>query len=77
MQTWPSKVGMPLGLFLPLPNHEVAQKIAETNFLPEEMDGLLDDLVRNAERKKVCPLAMFPVRDLANLPYSRSNQNAD
>jgi sister chromatid cohesion protein PDS5 len=40
-------------------NHEVAQKIAETNFLPEEMDGLLDDLVRNAERKKVCPLAMF------------------
>jgi sister-chromatid-cohesion protein PDS5 len=68
MQTWPSKVGMPLGLFSPLPNHEVAQKIAETNFLPEEMDGLLDDLVRNAERKKVCPLTIFPLRDVANLP---------
>jgi hypothetical protein len=34
------------------------------------MDGLLDDLVKNTERKKVYPLAMLPLRDLANLPVA-------
>jgi sister-chromatid-cohesion protein PDS5 len=51
MQTWPTKVGMPVGLFSGLPSHEVAQEIAEKNYLPEEMDNLLDDLVRNADKK--------------------------
>jgi sister-chromatid-cohesion protein PDS5 len=63
MQTWPSKVGMPVGLFSGLPSHEVAQEIAEKNYLPEEMDSLLDDLVRNADKKiRVCvspPLSRF------------------
>jgi sister-chromatid-cohesion protein PDS5 len=55
MQTWPTKVGMPVGLFSGLPSHEVAQEIAEKNYLPEEMDSLLDDLVRNADKKiRVC-----------------------
>ncbi|RDL34437.1 Uncharacterized protein BP5553_07565 [Venustampulla echinocandica] len=54
MQTWPVKVGLPIGLFAGLPSHEVAQEIAEKVYLPEpvEMDGLLDDLVRNADKKK-------------------------
>jgi sister-chromatid-cohesion protein PDS5 len=51
MQTWPTKIGMPVGLFSGLPSHEVAQEIAEKNYLPEEMDSLLDDLVRNADKK--------------------------
>ncbi|KAE9367312.1 hypothetical protein N431DRAFT_349340 [Stipitochalara longipes BDJ] len=51
MQTWPTKVGMPVGLFSGLPSHEVAQEIAERSYLPEEMDSLLDDLVRNADKK--------------------------
>jgi sister-chromatid-cohesion protein PDS5 len=53
MQAWPAKVGMPKGLFGPLPSHEVAQEIAEKNYLPEEMEELLDDLVRKSESKKV------------------------
>jgi sister-chromatid-cohesion protein PDS5 len=57
MQTWPTKIGMPVGLFSGLPSHEVAQEIAEKNYLPEEMDSLLDDLVRNADKKiRVSPL---------------------
>ncbi|KAE8454103.1 hypothetical protein EG329_005026 [Mollisiaceae sp. DMI_Dod_QoI] len=52
MQTWPAKVGLPVGLFASLPSHEVAQDIAEKNYLPEEMDDLLDRLVRDADKKK-------------------------
>lgn len=52
LQTWPAKVGMPVGLFAGLPSHEVAQEIAEKNYLPDEMEGLLDDLVRKSETKK-------------------------
>jgi sister-chromatid-cohesion protein PDS5 len=53
MQTWPSKVGLPIGLFSALPSHEVAQEIAETQYLPDEMDESIDKLVRHADRKKV------------------------
>ncbi|RQM06379.1 hypothetical protein DH86_00001188, partial [Scytalidium sp. 3C] len=52
IQTWPLKVGMPVSLFGPLPSHEVAQEIAEKTYLPEETDELLDELVRNIDKKK-------------------------
>ncbi|KAI9047900.1 hypothetical protein LZ554_007702 [Drepanopeziza brunnea f. sp. 'monogermtubi'] len=52
MQVYPGKVGMPAGLFAPLPSHAVAQEIAEKSYLPEDMDRLLDGLVRKAEQKK-------------------------
>ncbi|KAL5322879.1 hypothetical protein ACEPPN_010858 [Leptodophora sp. 'Broadleaf-Isolate-01'] len=52
MQTYPGKVGIPAGLFGALPSHAVAQEIAEKNYLPEDMDKLLDSLVRKAEQKK-------------------------
>jgi len=42
MQTWPAKVGLPSGIFAPLPSHEVAQEIAEKQYLPEDMDELLN-----------------------------------
>lgn len=54
MQTWTAKVGMPVGLFVALPSHEVAQEIAERIYMPEEMDDLLDGLIKEVERKKVC-----------------------
>lgn len=54
MQTWPAKVGLPIGLFLSLPSHEVAQEIAEKQFLPDEIEESLEKLVRQADRKKVC-----------------------
>jgi sister-chromatid-cohesion protein PDS5 len=54
MQTWPGKVGLPIGLFSALPSHEVAQEIAEKQYLPDEMDESIDKLVREVERRKVC-----------------------
>jgi sister-chromatid-cohesion protein PDS5 len=53
MQVWPTKVGLPTGLFAALPSHEVAQEIAEKSYLPEEMEDLLNNLVRKADQKKV------------------------
>jgi sister-chromatid-cohesion protein PDS5 len=53
MQTYPAKVGLPSGIFAALPSHEVAQKIAEKQYLPEEMDDLLSHIVRKSEQKKV------------------------
>ena len=54
MQTYPMKVGLPSGIFAALPSHEVAQEIAEKQYLPGEMDDLLSSLVRKADQKKVC-----------------------
>ena len=46
LQTWPGKVTLPTSLFKALPNHEIAQKIAEQNFVPEEVSEGLEKLVR-------------------------------
>jgi sister-chromatid-cohesion protein PDS5 len=51
MQTWPTKVGLPIGLFAGLPSHEVAQAIAEKSYLPDEMDDVLEELVRHDGKK--------------------------
>jgi sister chromatid cohesion protein PDS5 len=53
MQIWPGKVGMPSGLFAALPSHEVAQEIADKSYISEDMDPLLDEVVRDVDRKKV------------------------
>lgn len=54
MQSWPGKVGLPVGLYAALPSHEVAQDIAEKSYMPQEMDDLLDRLIKDADKKKVC-----------------------
>jgi sister-chromatid-cohesion protein PDS5 len=53
MQTYPARVPLPAGLFSALPSHEEAQKVAETDYLPDGMDEILDGVVKNAN-KKVC-----------------------
>lgn len=53
MQTYPSRVPLPAGLFSAMPSHEEAQKVAETDYLPDGMDEILDGVVKNAN-KKVC-----------------------
>lgn len=50
LQTWPGKLRLPLSLFKALPNHEIAQGIAERNFLPEEVAEALEGVVRAALR---------------------------
>jgi sister-chromatid-cohesion protein PDS5 len=59
MQTWPMKVGLPIGLFGSLSTHEVAQEIAEKEYLPDGMEELLDELVKKSDKKKVlCSLSV-------------------
>ena len=50
LQTWPGKVRLPISLFRALPNHEMAQKVAERNCLPEEVAEMLEGVVRTAVR---------------------------
>jgi sister-chromatid-cohesion protein PDS5 len=52
-QAFSGKVGLPLGLYTALPSHQAAQEIAEKQFLPEEVDEQLDDLLRSIDKKKV------------------------
>ncbi|KAF4458278.1 sister chromatid cohesion pds5 [Fusarium albosuccineum] len=51
-QAYPGKVGMPNGLVLSLSSSEAAQKIAKEQYIPEELDEKLDDLIRALDRKK-------------------------
>lgn len=52
-QAWPNKVGLPAGLYTTLPSSEVALQIAKTQYIPDELDEKLDDLIRAMDRKKV------------------------
>jgi len=51
MQVYAGKVGLTRDLFASMPDHATAQETADKNFLPEEMDELLDGVVKTAERK--------------------------
>ncbi|KAI8626872.1 armadillo-type protein [Xylariaceae sp. FL1651] len=51
-QAYSGKVGLPLGLYKALPSHQAAQEIAEKQYLPEEVDEQLDELLRSADKKK-------------------------
>ncbi|KAI8949984.1 armadillo-type protein [Xylaria longipes] len=51
-QAYSNKVGLPVGLYTALPSHQAAQEIAEKQYLPEEVDQQLDDLLRSVDRKK-------------------------
>ncbi|OAQ89068.1 bimD protein [Purpureocillium lilacinum] len=51
-QAWPGKVGLPTGLYTALPSSEVAQQIAKKQYIPDELDERLDDLIRALDRKK-------------------------
>ncbi|KAK1964869.1 hypothetical protein LY78DRAFT_682157 [Colletotrichum sublineola] len=49
---YPGKVGLPIGLYTALPSHQVAQEIAEKQYLPAEIDEKLDGLFKSIDRKK-------------------------
>ncbi|CAK7267294.1 Sister chromatid cohesion protein pds5 [Sporothrix epigloea] len=51
-ESYPDKVGVPQGLYLPLPSHDVALEIARKQYVPEGVEDRLDDLLKAAERKK-------------------------
>ncbi|KAI1110730.1 armadillo-type protein [Nemania sp. NC0429] len=51
-QAFSGKIGLPVGLYTALPSHQAAQEIAEKQYLPEEMDEQLDELLRSVDKKK-------------------------
>ncbi|KAI0405369.1 armadillo-type protein [Xylaria palmicola] len=51
-QAFSNKIGLPVGLFMALPSHQAAQEIAEKQYLPEEAEERLDDLLRSMDKKK-------------------------
>lgn len=66
-QAWPGKVGLPTGLYTALPSSEVAQQIAKKQYIPDDLDEKLDDLIRAMDRKKVRSLCISLVT--SNAPY--------
>ncbi|KAJ5102175.1 hypothetical protein NUU61_004397 [Penicillium alfredii] len=52
LQTYPGKMGVPSSLFASMSGHREAQDVADKNFLPDEMDDLLDRVVRTAMKPK-------------------------
>ncbi|KAH6897019.1 armadillo-type protein [Thelonectria olida] len=51
-QAWPESVGLATGLYQALPSSEVASEIAKKQYIPDELDEKLDDLIRALDRKK-------------------------
>ncbi|KAI1173952.1 armadillo-type protein [Nemania sp. FL0916] len=51
-QAFAGKIGLPVGLYTALPSHQAAQEIAEKQYLPEEVDEYLNDLLRSMDKKK-------------------------
>lgn len=53
MQSFAGKIGLSRDLFAAMPSHQVAQETAEKQFLPDDVDDLLDTLIKVADKKKV------------------------
>ncbi|KXJ94728.1 armadillo-type protein [Microdochium bolleyi] len=51
-QAFVGRVGLPVGLYTALPSHEKAQEVAEKNYLPDDAEEALDDLLKVADKKK-------------------------
>ncbi|KAJ6021143.1 Armadillo-like helical [Penicillium herquei] len=52
LQTYPGKMGVPSSLFRTMGSHQEAQEVADKNFLPDEVDDMLDRIVRTAMKTK-------------------------
>lgn len=52
LQTYPGKVGVPSALFASMNSHREAQDVADKNFLPDELDDMLDRVVKAAMKPK-------------------------
>ncbi|KAG9558834.1 hypothetical protein KCU86_g18792, partial [Aureobasidium melanogenum] len=52
LSVYSGKPRLPAGLFAPLPNHAVAQEIADKQYVPEKLMENIEDLVRDRLRTK-------------------------
>lgn len=55
LQTYPGKMGVSSSLFSSMTSHREAQEVAERNFLPEDIEDVLDRLVRNTMKPRGGP----------------------
>lgn len=65
-EAYPGKVGLPMGLYLPLPSHDAAQAIAEKQYIPDGIDDKLDDIIKQVDRKKVCLISLSNLKLVRN-----------
>lgn len=72
LQTYPGKMGVPSSLFASMTSHREAQDVADKNFLPDELDDMLDRVVRNAMKPK-----SSSHRDQANPGKKRKPESLD
>ncbi|KAJ5098068.1 hypothetical protein N7532_005069 [Penicillium argentinense] len=72
LQTYPGKMGVPSSLFASMTGHEEAQEVANKNFLPDELDDILERVVRNAMKPK-----SSSHKDQANSAKKRKPQPLD
>lgn len=75
LQTWPGQVTLPRTLFKALPSHEVAQEIAEKNYLPEDVASGLEKLVRSYVRQLKNPKQ--PIKKSATTDRKRKSDVYD
>jgi sister-chromatid-cohesion protein PDS5 len=52
LETYPGKMRLPNALFAAMSSHQEAQDVADKNFLPEDIEDVLDDMVRSWMRPK-------------------------
>lgn len=58
LQTYPGRMGIPSSIFAQMGSHREAQDAAEKNFLPDEVEDVLDQLVRSVMRAKAASLGL-------------------
>lgn len=58
MQAFAGKLKLPARIFAALPDHAAAQAIADKQYLPDEVEDLLDGLIRSLDKKKVGLLSL-------------------
>jgi sister chromatid cohesion protein PDS5 len=70
LETYPGKMRLPSSLFASMASHKEAQEVADKNFLSEDIEDILDSLVRSWMRPKKSTHA-------ANAGKKRKSEHAD
>jgi sister-chromatid-cohesion protein PDS5 len=68
LETYPGKMRLPSSLFSAMESHKEAQDVADKSFLPEEIEDVLDGIVRSWMR---------PKKHAANVGKKRKSEYAD
>ena len=75
LQTYPGKMGVSGSLFAQMSSHREAQEVADRNFLPEDIEDVLDRLVRNTMKPRGGSGGQAPAKK--RKPEGHDNTNGD